>query len=331
MEIILHSRSANIIKDSLVSYKPMDKQEAISEEVNKLIKLLIDLKQIDITRSIFSKVPLVGGYFDKIKKEHIQNKYSDSKNLIDELTEELSKKCAELKQDDIQLEPAINSLKEDIKNNKEEYDKLMEEYKRLTSFYNSNEDVVYSDEETINVNIDNLELETKISVIASGLKKIESLIKNQTVYLTELLSIKRQNLTFVQDITSNIKTTISSIATGLIVASHLSRRNEMLQISNTCSELAADMTLKTANAMKEQTREYEKHLISDPIDSKKLEEAIRIIQETHSNFNNFTKTELPKIMKKLESGSTVINSLVDMVEKIDASNRFAIETNPKLK
>lgn len=328
--VTLFVSSADKIKDGLTMYNSTDKQNAIAGDLTKLIEILTSIKKFDINKSFFSNVPVIGSYFDKIKSEHIREKYSNTKVLIDELTLELTKKCSELKQSDLQLDPIIDSLREDIKNNKKEYDRLLELYKEMTGREIKTDDegtIVIEETDIIgsNKNIeDDIELNSAVTVIASSMKELMSLIKNQTVYLTEMASIKTQNLTFIQNVTTTIKTSVSSIATGLIVANHLSRRNELMEIASACRDIAADMTLNTANAMKTQTETYKNLLIADPIDANKLDKAIETIQITHNSFNEFTRNEMPKIMQKLENSSASITALVHMVDSADKAHKVLL-------
>ena len=113
-EIVMHSLSTEKVKNAITKYKPGQKHEAIAQEMKRLIDLLTEIKSIDINDSIFSKMPIVGNYFSKIKKEHIETKYSDSKALIEELTTELTKKCSGITQDDLMLDPIINSDRKSV-------------------------------------------------------------------------------------------------------------------------------------------------------------------------------------------------------------------------
>lgn len=317
-EITLYSSSAEKIKNSLTTYKGSEKQKIIGEEMQKLAKILLELKNLDITRSIFSSFPLIGPWCDNIKREHIENKYSDSKVLIDTLTTELSKKCAELRQDDLQLEPLIDALKLDISNNKAVLKELQEEYKKLCGKdYDENDVIVLEKESTETTEIDKIELNNKLVILAHSMSKVMSLIKNQAVYLAQLTNIKTQNMTFIQSITTDIKTSVSSIATGVIVANHLNKRNELMEITRECNLVASEMVLKTSQAMKEQTDNYKKLLIENPLDDKKLDEAILLVKETYDDFHNFASIEMPKILEDLSSKSESITNLVYMIESSD--------------
>lgn len=314
-EIVLYSSSSEKIKDSLISYKGGEKQKVIGEEMKRLTTILIELKRIDINKSIFSGIPLFGSYFDKIKKEHIENKYSDSKILIDELTTELSKKCSELKQDDKLLDSLIVSLRDDITKNKAVFESLKEKYETLTGKEYKEEDVIVIGENNEDPSdIDELEKNNTMIILAHSMSKALSLIKNQSVYLAQLSNIKTQNMTFIQSITTDIKNSVSSIATGIIVANHLNMRSELMEIANSCNDVAFDMTLKTAQAMKVQTDKYKDTLLNRPIDDKRLDEAIYLVKETYENFHNFASTEMPKILEDLTDKSKSIMQLVNMVE-----------------
>lgn len=317
-EIVLYSSSTDKIKNSLTTYKGSEKQKIIGEEMQKLAKLLLELKNLDITRSIFSSFPLIGHWCDNIKREHIEKKYSDSKVLIDTLTTELSKKCAELRQDDLQLDPLIDALKLDISNNKIVLDELKEEYKKLCGKdYNEN-DVIVIEKETPNIDeVDQIEMNNKLVILGHSMSKVMSLIKNQAAYLAQLTNIKTQNMTFIQSITIDIKTSVSSIATGVIVANHLNKRNELLEITRECNLVASEMVLKTSQAMKEQTDNYKKLLLENPLDDKKLDEAIMLIKSTYDDFHSFASTEMPKILEDLSAKSESISNLVCMIESSD--------------
>lgn len=305
-EIILHASSTDKVKNAITKYKPGSKHDAIGSEMKKLADILIEIKSMDIKDSVFSSLPVIGGYLNKIKKEHIENKYSDYKVLIEELTSELTKKCSEINQDDLMLEPIINSLKSDISKNKESYDKLIAECANMQAEVDSTENEV-----------EKIEKSSKMTVMTQGLNNLSSLLKNQTIYLAELISIKTQNASFITTITTTINTSVNSIATGLIIAQHLKKRKELMDISNVCRDVAAEMTYKTAEAMKIQTEEYKKILSSDSIDNKRLDEAISLIENTYKDFNNFTKVEIPRIMDKLTESSESIDNLVLLIDSSD--------------
>lgn len=315
----LHSNSLNKIQDAMVQYKGSDKQRVIGEEMEKLAKVLMILKNIDITKSMFTNWPIVGPIFDNMKKEHIEKQFSDSKYLIDTLTTELSKRCSELEQDDALLEDLARGLELDIKNNTKILNALREKYKILTGKDVSDDEIIEIAGEQPSETSDTEELKrnNELIILANTMGAALTLIKAQTIYLAQISNIVTQNDTFIQNMKVDIKTSVSTITTGVIISNHLSKRNELQEVSKLCNDIAMEMAHKTAYAMKEQTEKYQQTLVARQYDDKRLDDAIKLVHETYRNFKNFSTIEMPKILNELNDKSENVLQLVNM---IDASN-----------
>lgn len=320
----LHSNSLNKIQDAMVQYKGSDKQRVIGEEMERLAKVLMSLKNIDINKSIFTKWPVLGPIFDNIKKEHIEKQFSDSKYLIDTLTTELSKRCSELEQDDALLEDLARSLSQDIKNNTEVLNKLREKYKSLTGKVPTDDEIIELSGEEINEtsDIEEVRKNNELIILANTMGAALTLIKAQTVYLAQISNIVTQNDTFIQNMKVDIKTSVSAITTGVIISNHLSKRSELQEVSKLCNDIAMEMAHKTAYAMKDQTEKYQQTLVACQYDDKRLDDAIKIVQDTYRNFKNFSTVEMPRILNNLNEKSNNVIQLVNMVDASNSSKKY---------